>query len=53
MKRMILASHGSLAKGMKSAVSMIVGKQEVVIGSHLLTTFFLCAGGGMLGGMVS
>ena len=38
---------------MLAAVSMIVGKQEVVIGSHLLTTFFLCAGGGMLGGMVS
>lgn len=36
-----------------AGVSMIAGQQETVIGSHLLTTFILCAGGGMLGGMVS
>lgn len=36
-----------------AVVSMIVGQQETVMGKHLLTTFFLCAGGGMLGGMLS
>lgn len=36
-----------------AVVSMIVGQQETVVGSHLLTTFMLCAGGGMLGGMLS
>ncbi|MBP3459283.1 MAG: TIGR04086 family membrane protein [Lachnospiraceae bacterium] len=36
-----------------AVVSMIAGQQETVVGSHLLTTFMLCAGGGMLGGMLS
>ncbi len=36
-----------------AVVSMLVGQQEAVIGHHLLTTFMLCAGGGMLGGMLS
>lgn len=36
-----------------AAVSLIAGQQETVFGSHLLTTFLLCAGGGMLGGMLS
>lgn len=36
-----------------AGVSMLVGQQETVMGSHLLTTFMLCAGGGTLGGMVS
>jgi putative membrane protein (TIGR04086 family) len=34
-------------------VSGIVRQQETVMGSHMLTTFLLCAGGGMLGGMLS
>lgn len=34
-------------------VSFAAGRQEAVIGSHLVTTYLLCAGGGMLGGMVS
>lgn len=34
-------------------VSFVAGRQEAVIGSHLITTYLLCAGGGMLGGMVS
>lgn len=36
-----------------AVVSIITGQQETVVGSHLLTTFMLCAGGGMLGGMLS
>lgn len=36
-----------------AVVSMIAGQQETVVGSHLMTTFMLCAGGGMLGGMLS
>ncbi len=36
-----------------AVVSLIVGQQEAVVGNHLLTTFMLCAGGGMLGGMLS
>ena len=36
-----------------AVVSMIARQQETVVGSHLLTTFMLCAGGGMLGGMLS
>ncbi len=36
-----------------AAVSLAAGQQETVVGSHLLTTFMLCAGGGMLGGMLS
>ncbi|MGN0132530.1 MAG: TIGR04086 family membrane protein [Lachnospiraceae bacterium] len=36
-----------------AVVSVIAGQQETVFGSHLLTTFILCAGGGMLGGMLS
>lgn len=36
-----------------AVVSVIAGQQETVVGSHLLTTFMLCAGGGMLGGMIS
>ena len=35
MKRMILASHGSLAKGMKSAVSMIVGNTDYITDFNL------------------
>lgn len=34
-------------------VSLVAGQQEAVIGSHLVTTYLLCAGGGMLGGMLS
>lgn len=36
-----------------AVVSLVVGQQETVMGKHLLTTFLLCAGGGMLGGMLS
>lgn len=35
-----------------AVVSLIAGAQETVMGSHLLTSFLLCAGGGMLGGML-
>ena len=35
MRKMILASHGSLAKGMKSAVSMIVGNTDYIIDFNL------------------
>lgn len=36
-----------------AVVSLIAGQQQTVMGDHLLTTFMLCAGGGMLGGMLS
>ena len=36
-----------------AVTSFVAGRQEAVIGSHLITTYLLCAGGGMLGGMVS
>lgn len=36
-----------------AAVSFCVGKGEIQVGSSLLTTLALCAGGGMLGGMLS
>jgi putative membrane protein (TIGR04086 family) len=36
-----------------AVVSLVAGQQETVLGSHLVTTFLLCAGGGMLGGMLS
>lgn len=34
-------------------VSLVGGMTETVLGSRILTTYLLCAGGGMLGGMVS
>lgn len=36
-----------------AVVSLLAGAQDAVMGNHLLTTFMLCAGGGMLGGMLS
>lgn len=36
-----------------AAVSLCVGKGNIQMGSSFFTTFLLCAGGGMLGGMVS
>ena len=39
--------------GILSLVSLAVGQQEAVVGNQILTTFLLCAGGGMLGGMLS
>lgn len=39
--------------GILSIVSLLVGQQEAVVGNQILTTFLLCAGGGMLGGMLS
>lgn len=35
MKQMILASHGSLAKGMKSAVAMIVNQSDRIVDFNL------------------
>lgn len=34
-------------------VSLIGGVSDAVIGSGMITTYLLCAGGGMLGGMLS
>ena len=34
-------------------ISVIAGHKDAVVGSHIVSTFFLCAGGGMLGGMIS
>ncbi|MBQ8189045.1 MAG: TIGR04086 family membrane protein [Lachnospiraceae bacterium] len=39
--------------GILAVVSLLAGQQQTVMGPHLLTTFMLCAGGGMLGGMLS
>ncbi len=36
-----------------TAVSLIVGKGNIQMGSSFFTTLVLCAGGGMLGGMLS
>ena len=36
-----------------AVVSLIAGKGDVQIGSSFFTTLALCAGGGMLGGMLS
>lgn len=36
-----------------AAVSLIVGKGSIQMGSSFFTTLVLCAGGGMLGGMLS
>ena len=36
-----------------TAVSLIVGKGSIQMGSSFFTTLVLCAGGGMLGGMFS
>ena len=36
-----------------AAASFIVGKGSIEVGNSFLTTFALCAGGGMLGGMLS
>lgn len=36
-----------------AAVSFVVGKGDMQIGSSFFTTLALCAGGGMLGGMLS
>jgi len=36
-----------------TAVSLCVGKGNVQLGNSFLTTLVLCAGGGMLGGMLS
>lgn len=36
-----------------AAVSVLVGKGSVQVGSSFFTTLALCAGGGMLGGMLS
>jgi len=36
-----------------AAVSLCMGKDGVQIGNSFLTTMVLCAGGGMLGGMLS
>ena len=36
-----------------SLVSLIVNHSIKDVSSNLLTTFFLCAGAGMLGGMLS
>lgn len=36
-----------------AAVSLIVGKGNIQMGSSFFTTLVLCAGGGMLGGMLS
>lgn len=34
-------------------ISLIGGVSDAVIGSGMITTYLLCAGGGMLGGMLS
>ena len=39
--------------GILSLVSLAVGQQEAVVGNQILTTFLICAWGGMLGGMLS
>lgn len=36
-----------------AAVSLIAGKGNIQVGNSFFTTLALCAGGGMLGGMVS
>ena len=36
-----------------TVVSMIGGVSEMVVGRGMITTYLLCAGGGMLGGMLS
>lgn len=36
-----------------AVVSLVVGKGNVQVGSSFFTTLALCAGGGMLGGMLS
>lgn len=36
-----------------AAASFIVGKGSIEVGNSFLTTFALCVGGGMLGGMLS
>ncbi len=36
-----------------TAVSLCVGKGNIQVGNSFLTTLVLCAGGGMLGGMLS
>lgn len=36
-----------------TAVSLCVGKGGMEVGTSFITTFVLCAGGGMLGGMLS
>lgn len=36
-----------------TVVSMIGGVSDMVVGRGMITTYLLCAGGGMLGGMLS
>lgn len=44
---------GVLYFGILTVVSMVVNKGMEDVAGNMLTVFFLCAGSGMLGGMVS
>ena len=44
---------GVLYFGILTAVSLVVNKGLEDVAGNMLTVFFLCAGSGMLGGMVS
>lgn len=44
---------GILYFGILAAVSLIVNKGVEDVAGNMMTVFFLCAGSGMLGGMVS
>ena len=44
---------GVLYFGILTAVSLVVNKWLEDVAGNMLTVFFLCAGSGMLGGMVS
>ena len=44
---------GVLYFGILAAVSLVVNKGVEDVAGNMLTVFFLCAGSGMLGGMVS
>lgn len=44
---------GVLYFGILSAVSLVVNRGVEDVAGNMLTVFFLCAGSGMLGGMVS
>lgn len=44
---------GVLYFGILAAVSLIVNKGVEDVAGNMMTVFFLCAGSGMLGGMVS
>lgn len=44
---------GAAYFGILTAVSMVVGPGGIQVGNSFFTTLVLCAGGGMLGGMLS